>query len=261
MNEIVRIHNATVLRDNVIVFDRLSLTLDPGVHTVILGPNGAGKTTLLKLITRELYPQSRDGACVSIFGQQEWSIWDLRARLGLVSHDLQSHYVGEATGLGVVLSGFYSSLTVWEHQHYSPEKFSRADQLMEWLDISPLRDRRFRHLSTGEQRRLLLARALVHNPEVLILDEPTSGLDLKSCFAYLDRVRELMRRGTTIILVTHHIHEIAPEISRALLLKGGKVVGDGRKEDLITAPRLSALFDTPVRVVRDNGWYQVLPGA
>ncbi len=261
MTEFLRIHNATVVRDDVTVFERLSLSLDIGVHTVILGPNGAGKSTLLKLITREVYPQARDESFLRVFGVTDWNVWELRARLGMVSHDLQLQYLAGATGRGVVLSGFYSSLGVWEHHDFSAQQLERAEVLLERLDVAHLRDRRYGQLSTGEQRRLLLARALVHEPEVLILDEPTSGLDLKSCFAYLERVRALMNAGTTVVLVTHHVHEIAPEVARVVCLNGGRISADGAKANVLSDARLTQLFDTPIRLVCDNGWYQALPGA
>ena len=102
--------------------------------------------------------------------------------------------------------------------------------------------------------------ALIHNPAALVLDEPTSGLDLQACFHYLDLVRNLMRQGRTPILVTHHIHEIPPEISRVVLLKEGRIVADGPKREIFSNKTLSALFDTAVELVQVNGFYQVLPG-
>jgi iron complex transport system ATP-binding protein len=122
---------------------------------------------------------------------------------------------------------------------------------MEDLGIVHLQDRPFGEMSTGEQRRFLLGRALVHDPEALVLDEPTSGLDLHACFHYLEIIRALMSKGKTVVLVTHHIHEIPPEVTRVVLLK---------KQTLITAPVLTDLFDLPVRIVEANGWYQTLPG-
>ena len=106
-----------------------------------------------------------------------------------------------------------------------------------------------------------MGRALIHDPDALVLDEPTSGLDLKSCFQYLEIVRGLMQSGKTVVLVTHHIHEIPPEISRVLLLKSGKIVADGGKDDILTRGNLSDLFDVPVELVRVNGFYQAMPGA
>ena len=132
--------------------------------------------------------------------------------------------------------------------------------VMDDLGIGAMTDRKYSTMSTGEQRRCLLARALVHGPSVLVLDEPTSGLDLTATFHYLDLVRGYMRKGKTILLVTHHIHEIPPEIRRVVLLKKGSILEDGEKNAVLSESNLSRLFDCPVTLAYANGWYQALPG-
>jgi len=260
MQKLIEIKNATVYRGPRRVFDNFSLELEQGVNTAILGPNGAGKSTLLKILARELYPVERDDSYVRIFGQDRWDVWELRARFGIVSHDLQQQYVGNARGLNVILSGYYSSIdTAWHHQ-FSAEDTARAHGILETLGVRDLERRMFGEMSTGQQRRLLLGRALINDPETLILDEPTSGLDLKACFQYLAIIRRLMQAGKTIMLVTHHIHEIPPEVSRVVLLKDGAVVSSGAKSEILTEENLSDLFDTPVKLLQANGFYQALPG-
>jgi len=259
MQNIIEIKNATVYRGQTCVFDNLSLAIPQGCHTAVLGPNGAGKSTLLKLLSRELYPAQREDSYVRLFGQERWDVWELRAHLGIVSHDLQQQYVGNARGLNVILSGYYSSIDTAWHQQFSNEDRVRATRIMHTLGVAELKDRMFSEMSTGEQRRFLLGRALISDPDTLVLDEPTSGLDLKACFQYLDIVRGLVRDGKTIVLVTHHIHEIPPEIARVILLKGGEVLADGEKPEILTAENLSNLFDTPIALVRANGFYQAMP--
>ncbi|MER3425043.1 MAG: molybdenum ABC transporter ATP-binding protein [Nitrospiraceae bacterium] len=256
---VIEIKNATVYRGEGQVFAGLSLEIPIGCHTAILGPNGAGKTTLLKLLSREIYPAHREGSYVRLFGQERWNVWELRRCIGTVSHDLQHEYLGHVRGRDVILSGYYSSIDVYALQAFSAEDLERVRQIMNTLGVTTLGDRMFSEMSTGEQRRFLLGRALIHDPNTLVLDEPTSGLDLKACFQYLDIVRGLMRMGKTIILVTHHIHEIPPEISRVVLLKDGRVVGDGQKQEILTSKNLTSLFGTPVDLVHRNGWYQALP--
>lgn len=260
MQKIIEIKHVTVYREHTRVFDDLSLEIPQGCNTAILGPNGAGKTTLLKLLLREIYPVHRDGSYIRIFGREQWNVWTLRRRFGIVSHDLQQEYLGNARGLNVILSGYHSSIDTWAHQQFSAEDIERAHRIMRTLGIAELKDRLFAGISTGEQRRFLLGRALVHDPETLVLDEPTSGLDLKACFQYLDIVRGLMQEGKTLILVTHHIHEIPPEVSRVVLLKDGQVVADGEKSTILTDNQLSTLFDTPIKLVQANGFYQAMPG-
>jgi len=260
MQNIIEIAHVMAYRGRTRVFDDLSLDIAPGCHTAILGPNGAGKSTLLKLLSREIYPVQRQGSYIRVFGQERWNIWDLRAHFGMVSHDLQHEYLGHARGLNVILSGYYSSIDTWSHQQFSVEDRARGEHVMEMLGVAELKDRTFATMSTGEQRRFLLGRALINDPDTLLLDEPTSGLDLKACFQYLDIVRGLMQAGKTIILVTHHIHEIPPEVSRVVLLKHGAVIADGAKSEMLTGAQLSQLFDTPIELVRVNGFYQAMPG-
>jgi ABC-type cobalamin/Fe3+-siderophores transport system ATPase subunit len=174
----------------------------------------------------------------------------------MVSHDLQHQYMEQVTGLKVVLSGYHASIGTYGHQEFSYAHIARAHSLMEDLGIGFLTDRRYAAMSTGEQRRCLLARALVHGPSVLVLDEPTSGLDLTATFHYLDLVRGYMRKGKTILLVTHHIHEIPPEIRRVVLLKKGKVIQDGEKKAVLSEQHLSNLFDCRIVLACANGWYQ-----
>jgi iron complex transport system ATP-binding protein len=260
MQNIIEIKHVTAYRGQTRVFDDLSLDIAPGSHTAILGPNGAGKSTLLKLLSRDIYPVQRQDSYIRVYGQERWNVWDLRAHFGMVSHDLQHEYLGHARGLNVILSGYYASIDTWSHQEFSAEDRARAERIMETLGVVELRDRRFAAMSTGEQRRFLLGRALINDPDTLLLDEPTSGLDLKACFQYLDIVRGLMQAGKTVILVTHHIHEIPPELSRVVLLKNGAVIGDGDKSEVLTGARLSQLFDTTLELVRANGYYQAMPG-
>ena len=260
MQNIIELQNITVFQQRNKVFENFSLSLERGQNTVILGPNGAGKTTLLKLLNRELYIVSNENSSIKIFGKDRWNVHDLRAHLGVVSHHVQNNYSNSALGLFIVLSGFYASDGIWQHQNFDNEQLELAHQTMKLLGIEGLQSRQFSTMSTGEQRKFLLARALVHNPEVLVLDEPTSGLDLSACFQYLEIIQDLMSAGKNVILVTHHIHEIPPEINRVILLKECKVIDDGDKARILTGKTLSSLFDRPINIVEQNGYYQALPG-
>ena len=131
---------------------------------------------------------------------------------------------------------------------------------MELLSISGLQEREFSTMSSGEQRKFLLARSLVNDPAVLVFDEPTSGLDMSTCFQYLEIIRELISMGKKVILVTHHIHEIPPEVTRVILLKEGRVVEDGDKDKVLNDASLTNLFDWPIKVIKENGYYQAIPG-
>ena len=185
---------------------------------------------------------------------------ELRSNLGVVSQHLQYGYSSSAIGLYVVLSGFYSSDGIWQHQEFDESKLDRAKEVMDLLSITHLKDREFSTMSTGEQRKFLLARSLVNDPAVLVFDEPTSGLDMSTCFQYLEIIRELISMGKKVILVTHHIHEIPPEVTRVILLKEGRVIEDGDKDQILTNTNLTNLFDWPIRVIKENGYFQAIPG-
>jgi iron complex transport system ATP-binding protein len=257
---ILDIQHAQIDRGDTCVFDDLSLVLERDQHTAIVGPNGAGKSTILKLLAGDVHAVPKDETVIKLFGEIQWNVWDIRKRLGIVSHDLQHQYMEQVTGLKVVLSGYHASIGTYGHQDFTYAHIARARAMMEDMGIGAMIDRRYGAMSTGEQRRCLLARALVHGPSVLVLDEPTSGLDLTATFHYLDLVRGYMRKGKTILLVTHHIHEIPPEIRRVVLLKKGKILEDGEKGRVLSEKNLSEIFDCPVTLVYAKGWYQVLPG-
>lgn len=256
---LIDIQNATVYRGETRVFDGFSLSIDQSENTAIIGPNGAGKTTLLKVLNRELYPVYEPESRVRILGRERWNVWELRRSLGVVSHDLQTHYLGYVRGVEVVLSGYYASVGVYDYQSFDEAQVENAWRIIRWLGVDDIADRVFSTMSTGQQRRFLLGRALIHEPRHLVLDEPTGGLDLKATFQYLAVIRRLMQEGRTILLVTHHIHEIPPEINRVILMSRGKIVGDGAKAAMLTDERLSRLFDVPIHVVSANGYYQTLP--
>jgi iron complex transport system ATP-binding protein len=254
--ELVDIH---LQRGETRVFDGLSLRLDFGENTAILGPNGAGKTSLLKLFASEIHPLVREGSFVRLMGMERWNVWDLRHHLGLLSQDLQNDYDPEIAGLDIVLSGLYSSIGTYAHQSFSKAAITRARKLIRELGIEGLEGKCYGHMSTGQQRRFLLTRTLIHNPEALILDEPTTGLDLEATIHYLQLMRSLIRGGKTLILVTHHLHEIPPEIGRVVLLKEGRIVADGPKQEVLTSAIISDLYEVPIRLVEESGWYQAVP--
>jgi iron complex transport system ATP-binding protein len=253
------ISNITAFRGDTRVFDGFTLQIEQGCSTAILGPNGAGKTTLLKLISGELHPVFSRDSHIRVLGREHWNVWDLRAHFGLVSHDMQHDYLESVRGINVVLSGFYSSVDTWQHQIFSDSERRRAEEVIEMLGVGALKERPFGGMSTGEQRRFLLGRALVSDPGTLLFDEPTSGLDLKTSLLYREQLRELIRRGTTILLVTHHIQEIPSEIQRVILLRQGRILADGSREDMLTSEMLSTLFDYPLHAVSHNGTCQVFP--
>jgi len=259
MQTIVEIKNAKVYRAQTKVFENLNLSFELGVNTAVLGPNGAGKTTLLKLITREISPVVSDNSSISLFGENKTNIWELRKKIGVVSHEFQNDYLALATGEEVVLSAFFGSVGIHGHHVVSEDHREKAWQIIERLKLQNLAKKQYLQLSTGQQRRLLLARALVHKPQVLIFDEPTNGLDISASIQIIEQMRSLSQQGITLLLVTHHLQEIIPEIQRVIMLKDGSVYKDGDKNTLMKSENLSSLFQIPLTVQNQNGYFQVIP--
>lgn len=249
--------NLRVMRGRKIALDDFSLQIGVNEHVAILGPNGCGKSTLIKTIARECYPLARDDSSMSILGEESWDVFKLRARLGIVSNDLMLSCTGDACGKDVVLSGFFSSTAVWPHHVIDPDKEQLADAALAELRISHLAERPVSEMSSGEARRVLIARALVHRPQALLFDEPCNSLDLTAQHSLRHTMSTLARSGTAIILVTHELADIVPEIQRVVLMSGGRVIADGPKEEILQVEHLSALFGVKVDMARRDGHYHL----
>lgn len=256
---LIELKNVRAFRGQTLAIEGINLSLPLGESHAILGPNGAGKSTFIKLIARELYHVDSPNSYLKILGQTQLNIWQLREKIGFVSNDTQNNYQSLATGLEVVISAFFGSVGLHPHQKISEPMRERANDTLAELDISELADKRYLQLSTGQQRRLLLARAMVHKPQALLLDEPCSGLDLKARFWFLKKIRELCQTGTTVVLVTHEPSEIVPEIKKMTMLKAGKVFLSGEKQELMTEEKLGQLYEEALFVSEKQGFYSVSP--
>jgi iron complex transport system ATP-binding protein len=262
---LLELFDASVVLGETRVLDRITLSIPVGEHMAILGPNGAGKSTFIKLLTLQLYPAVEGGAAdspIRVFGQDRWDVFELRSRLGIVSADLHDRFVhgnsnGVLTGLDAVVSGFLATHGVFAHQRVTAGMRGAAMDALERVDATRLAGATLDTMSTGEARRVLIARALVHRPAALVLDEPTRGLDLVSRHHVMERVRAVARQGTTILLVTHHVDEIIPEIARVILLRRGRIARDGAKADVLTSEHLSHAFDAPIAVEQAGGYFHV----
>jgi iron complex transport system ATP-binding protein len=247
----------TVIRGEHAALDNLTLQIASNEHVCILGPNGCGKSTLIKTITRECYPLARPGSSISILGRERWNIFELRTFLGIVSPDLLASCTTAATGRDVVLSGFFSSTRTFPHHHPAPELMQRTEAALERLGIAHLANRPVAQMSSGEAQRTLIARALVHDPQALLLDEPGNALDIAAQLQLRNTLRKLAQSGMAVLLVTHHVSEIIPEIERVVMLKEGRILADGPKEQTLTTENLSALFGITVKLGRHAGNYHV----
>jgi iron complex transport system ATP-binding protein len=259
--------NVSVYRGDTRALDRLTLSIGIGEHVAILGPNGCGKSTLIKTFTRECYPALDDGpSTLRILGQEAWDVTELRGMLGIVTNDLVAECTKgmssdfaeiprRVTARDTVLSGFFSSIGVWAHHHVTPAMAQKTRDLLERLEVGHLADRYLDEMSSGEVRRVVIARALVHDPTSLVLDEPTNSLDLRAMHDLRDAVRGIARSGMTVVLVTHHLPDIIPEIERVILIKKGRIIRDGPKSRVLTSAALSDLFGIPIAVVERDGYF------
>lgn len=257
---VLELENVTLWRGDTRVFAGLSLRVDAGESVAVLGGNGAGKSSLLGIITGDLHVAAVRGSRARLFGQDLWSVEELRGRIGVVMPEqVKMFHACERAG-DVVLSGLRGACGRTRRMRFSAEAKKRAAKAMRLVGVTRLRDREFGGLSSGEQRRFLVARALVHEPEVLVLDEPTTALDLPGAWKFLGVVRELIRGGTGVVMVTHDAREIPPEVGRVVMLRNGGILADGPKRKVMTEAMLAKCYGTEVRVRWARGFCDLHPG-
>jgi iron complex transport system ATP-binding protein len=254
---LLEFQNIRVMRGQKIALDDFSLRIEANEHVAILGPNGCGKSTLIKTITRDCYPVARPESSLRILGEHCWDVFALRQHLGIVSNDLMLSCTGYACGRDVVLSGFFSSTAIFPNHTVDPQESALAETAMAELKISHLAERPVCEMSSGEARRVLIARALVHKPRALLFDEPCNSLDLAAQQNLRHTMSVLAGSGTAIILVTHELADIVPEIQRVVLMSRGRVVADGPKEKILEVERLAALFGVKVEMARRDRHYHL----
>ena len=254
---LIEFEHVSIMRGSVIAVRDVSLKIGVGEHLAILGPNGCGKSTLVKAMSKECNPVVEEGSWVRVFGRDDWNVFELRTMLGIVSSDLMERCTRMVSGRDIVLSGFFSTIGIWGYQNVTADMIQRAERALEMMEGSHLADRFTDEMSSGEARRVLLARALVHDPRALILDEPSTALDLSAQYELRAILRKLAQSGIGIVMVTHHLSDLIPEIERVILMSQGAVVADGPPREVLTAPRLSALFGRPLELLERDGYYNL----
>lgn len=241
------------------VLKNINLKINTNENWVILGANGSGKSTLIKLISNDLYPNTKYPFKKEIFGQERWNIFELKKDFGIITNDLHNIFSTQgkySTAYEVVLSGYYSSVQIFNHQDFSEEQKEKALEVLEFLEISEIKDKKVHQMSTGQLRRCIIGRALIHNPKAFILDEPTVGLDIKSQYNFIKLIQKLSKKAS-IILVTHHIEEIFDEITNVALVHNQTIFKQGKKEDILTSDNLSEIFGIKIDLQKENSRYYI----
>ncbi|APW64990.1 MULTISPECIES: ABC transporter ATP-binding protein [Arcobacteraceae] len=241
------------------ILEKINLQIKEGEHWTILGSNGSGKSTLIKLISNDLYPNTKYPFKKEVFGKDRWSIFDLKKNLGIISNDLHNYFEKHGSFLSayeVILSGYFSTIGVFKHQDFTIEQHKKALEVLDFLEIPQIKDKKVHQMSTGQLRRCIIGRALIHEPKAFILDEPTVGLDIKAQNSFIKFIRKLSSTAS-IILVTHHIEEIFPEVSHIALMYNRTIFKQGEKKDILTSKNLSEIFEVDIKLEEENQKYYI----
>lgn len=263
MQTIVELEHVNVARGQSVILHDVNLRIERGEHVVILGPNGCGKSTLLKTITCELYPLVRPETRVEIMGRRRWDLTELKRRMGVVSAELPGKPTLTTSGLDAVVTGYFSSSTLWPNLTVTQEMRDHAEEILKSVGGEALREKPVGEMSAGQQRRVMIARAIAgnrgvgqeENAQMLLLDEPSNALDLAAQQDLRELLSRLAHEGTAILLITHHVGDIVPEMGRVVMMRDGRVVADGSKGELITEDRLSELFGRGIQVQEREGYF------
>jgi iron complex transport system ATP-binding protein len=241
------------------VLENINLKINTGEHWVILGANGSGKSTLIKLFSNDLYPNTKYEFKKKIFGQDRWDIFELKKNLGIITNDLHNYFAIQGAFLSayeVVLSGYFSSIGVFKHQDFTKEQHKKALEVLEFLEILDIKEKKVHQMSTGQLRRCIIGRALIHEPKAFVLDEPTVGLDIKAQNSFIKFLQKLSTKAS-IILVTHHIEEIFEEISHVALVHNKTIFKQGLKDKVLTSQNLSNIFEINIDLQKENSRYYI----
>ena len=256
---IIEFENIDVGYDEKVVLKDINLKIKSGEHFAILGANGSGKSTLMKLIQSQIHPRQTKEFKKEIFGKSRYSIFELKKELGVITNDLHNYFEkedGYLSGFEVVLSGFYSSIGIFTHQDFTKKQIQKAIEVMNFLEIIDLKNKKVSSMSTGQLRKCIVARALIHDPKAFVLDEPTVGLDIKAQINFIKLLQKISLKST-IILVTHHLEEIFPEIKNVALIYNNTIFKIGKKEDILNSENLSTIFDIKIEVKQKNKRYYI----
>lgn len=254
-SHILDIANASVRRAGKTILDNVSFSLEEGVHTAIIGPNGAGKSTLMGVMCKNVHPLAKDDYSYSLFGRPRWSVSDIRKVVGHVSQADSLLANTTYTVFEIVVSALYSAIGLDFHIELSPSDIQKADRQIEKVGLERLRNKAVNTLSSGERAKALIARSAVNDPPLMLLDEAGNALDFPSRAGFRHTISRYAREGKTIVMVTHELSEIIEEVRRIVVMKDGRIVADGPKDEILNESLLSDVYGQKVYIDRRGSLY------
>ena len=255
MKNLITIKHASVRRNDKNIVEDLNFEINKGEHVAIIGPNGAGKSTLFRICCMEVHPLWSENLELKRFGEERINKEILRQKMGVVSKELLEICSSSYVVRDIIASGMLSSIGLDFHHHLSNEMWAKIDNTIEKYDCTEFQNKTMKNLSTGEAQKVLLARALVLEPELLLLDEAANGLDFPSRSIYRNTLDAVIKEGKTVVIITHDLSQVLPEINKIVFMKDGKIIETGVKIDMLTEAKLSALYGKEVYLDQRNGLY------
>ena len=247
--------NISCFKNGYEVVKDLNLKLKYTENVLLLGPNGSGKSSLLELINRNIYPVIKQDTVFKIFNQELINIWELRKKISIVNYDVRTRINPKLKVFDLIISGLHGKYC--RISHISERDILLVENLINKMHISNLSKRLFSHLSEGEKQIVLIARALIKKPEILILDEPIANLDLKSKFYVIDQINELTKLNSKIVCITHDISMITEIYNRVIMLKDRKIIADGTQSETINNKNINNLFDIEIDIFKQKGSWHI----
>jgi len=251
--------NIDVYIDQKKILSDINLNLNHGENIVILGPNGSGKSTFLKLLNRSIYPINSRNSSLKLFNNENINIWEVRKKVGFLFKEMEQRVINGVNLYDVIASGFSGSFNSKFSKLISKSEKEKINKLIYDWELDNIVNKHFKSLSEGQKRRALLARALVYEPSLLVLDEPFCNLDIKSNFILNKNINRLLDKSINIIYVTHNLESILSRTNRVLLIKEGKIIKDGKPNEIIKSEILSELFQISINVIKQNDHWIGVP--
>lgn len=255
MKNLITIKHASVRRNDNNIVEDLSFEINKGEHVAVLGPNGAGKSTLFRICCMEIHPLWSETLELNRFSENRISKEKLRQKMGIVSKELLEICNSSYIARDIIAGGLLSSIGLDFHHHLTADMWTKIDNTITKYDCTKLQNKKMKDLSTGEAQKVLLARALVLEPELLLLDEAANGLDFPSRSIYRNTLNAVIKEGKTVVIITHDLSQVLPEINKIVFMKNGKIIETGNKIDMLTEKKLSSLYGKEVYLDQRNGLY------